>query len=76
MPGSYELSDGNETRTTDTGSSPLRLTVDQDLPEQDQEWSATAWVDSTTPVEIDATFAISVVEDGEPPRQLSKLGPR
>lgn len=71
----YEVADGNgSTVASDTGSSPLRLEVTEGLPSEEAEWTATAWIDATTPTEIEATFAVSVVEDGEMPRQFGKLG--
>lgn len=70
----YEVADANGTvLASETGASPLTLQVSEDLPEEGADWTATAWVDAATPTEVQATFVVSVVEDGEIP-QFSKAG--
>lgn len=58
----------------ETGASPLRLVVEKDLPAEDSaEWELEAWIDATTPTEVEATFVASVVETGDLPADFAKL---
>lgn len=64
---------GDEVAST-TDTSPLRIAVTEDLPEDEEaEWTLEAWVDSSTPTQVEATFAGSVVEDGEMPNSFSRF---
>lgn len=64
--------EGNVVDST-SGSSPLSITVFDELPESSAEWQLEAWVDSATPAQVDATFVASVVEDGELPNGFSRV---
>lgn len=68
------LSDNGTVASTE-GASPLQITVTDELPEEDVEWELDAWVDSTTPAEIEATFVASVVEAGELPDGYARFEP-
>lgn len=62
-----------EPTASEAGSSPLTLTFTAEELDVTGEWQLDVWVDSTVPSEVDVTAVVSIVEDGELPRDFGRL---